>query len=131
MALISFFSMWLAVLALSVFFACRRAGGCSAVCVKDKDAYAAGAAIPLYVVCGVILVLFACGCVGILHFGAWLVLAAGVAVAGWLAVAGLRQCSKKETALQSLLKTKSRLNLPIFFENQISFILSSTQLFSL
>lgn len=104
MAVVSFFSMWLAVLVLSVFFACRKAGCCSTVCVKDKDASAAGAAVPLCVVCGVILVLFACGCAGVLRLGAWLVLMAGAAAAGWLAVAGLRQRGHKEAALAAALR---------------------------
>ena len=104
MAVVSFFSMWLAVLVLSVFFACRKAGCCSTVCVKDKDASAAGAAVPLCVVCGVILMLFVCGCAGVLRLGAWLVLMAGAAAAGWLAVAGLRQRGHKEAALAAALR---------------------------
>ena len=73
MALVSFFSMWLAVLALSVFFTCCRADG-AAVSLRENDA----AAVPLCTVCGVILVLFAAGCANVLRAGAGAVLAAGL-----------------------------------------------------
>jgi hypothetical protein len=78
MALVSFFLMWSAVLALSVFFACR---GADSTAQLHSDGGSA-AAVPLCTVCGVILVLFAAGCADVLRVGAWCVLAAGFAAAG-------------------------------------------------
>jgi hypothetical protein len=100
MALVSFFSMWLAVLALSVFFACCRADG-AAVSLSENSA----AAVPLCTVCGVILVLFAAGCANVLRAGAGAVLAAGLAAAMWLCAKGLRLRRERGSAFLAALRS--------------------------
>ena len=99
MALVSFFSMWLAVLALSVFFVCFGAERPDLPCGNGT-----AAAVPLCTVCGTVLVLFAAGCADVLRAGAWLVLAAGAAAAAWTVARGLRLRAEKENAFFAALR---------------------------
>ena len=99
MAAVSFAVMWLALAVLCAFLARYGCG------TAPKSGAQAGpalpcltAALPLPVLCGVVLVLCAAGCLGQLRAGMLLVLALALAAAAVLAAGGLRAARQKKAA---------------------------------
>ena len=91
MAIASFLSMWLVLLALCLFFAVRPWARAAGAEISARRA----AGLPLAVLCGMILTACGAGCLRHLRGGVWLILLAGAAAAV-LTAAGLCRMEQGE-----------------------------------